>query len=553
MKFHFEKILLSTIVLFISNCASIKAPPGGPIDETPPSIVDIQPTSGTINLIDRKILVKFSEYMDENSFKNNISIFPKLEEGINYKFKGDEIILNLPQNLDSSKTYIIQLNRNIKDEHGVPLAAPIQLAYSSGSKISNGVIEGTVYGEDQKTIHLWKLNESENDSIFATSPDYKTDSDDNGHFSFGYLSSGKYKILAVDKSNSGLPLNTVRSAYGLHWKDSILLTEDDTVSNINMRMWKKPQELKLISGEWSNYNWGKLTFNNELPDSYDLSMNLKHDSNSIDYNYYIDALDKKNLIVQVKDSLTAEQVIVQIDSIIFESKVQLDSSTVNIQISQEADTSFLQLLSPQKVLTIIPNHIDGDDINLIFSKPVELLNDSILMPKLFFKDSIKIDISIKQKTPIHFVLNPNQNWEQNTIYKLEINRDGVNTKYGRGLKDSVQTISISIMKSMGFGGVVGKVVNLLNYNIVVELFSTKNPSLSRIADVNLESQFEFKTVPEGNYSLLFFEDSHKNMKYNFGEVYPPQSSEWFYMYPDTFEVRANWDTELNPIKLPEIK
>ena len=260
-------IFISGILIW--NCASIKSPPGGPIDEIPPTIIDIQPKNGTINMVERKIAIQFSEYMNESSFKNNISILPKLEYDFKYKFKGDEIVLSLPKSLDSSKTYIIQLNRNITDEHGVPLAKPIQLAYSTGSRISKSVIEGKVYGNEQSSLHLWKINGEGNDSLFATLPDYITDADINGFFSFSYLSSGNYIILSVDKNFAEMPLNTMRSAYGIYWQNSIALAEEDTVSNVNMRMWKKPQKLKLLNGEWSQYGSG-----NQLPKGKPLFLRL---------------------------------------------------------------------------------------------------------------------------------------------------------------------------------------------------------------------------------------------------------------------------------------
>ncbi len=77
--------------------------------------------------------------------------------------------------------------------------------------------------------------------------------------------------------------------------------------------------------------------------------------------------------------------------------------------------------------------------------------------------------------------------------------------------------------------------------------------MSHTSIVNSKSQFEFETIPEGNYSLYFFIDSDNNMKYNFGNTYPNIPSEWFYFYPDTFEVRANWETEIVPVILPENK
>ena len=62
-----DKLLFLFTALLIWQCASIKAPPGGPVDVTPPEILSVDPQSGTTNLDIRKIRIEFSEYMDENS------------------------------------------------------------------------------------------------------------------------------------------------------------------------------------------------------------------------------------------------------------------------------------------------------------------------------------------------------------------------------------------------------------------------------------------------------------------------------------------------------
>ena len=230
------------------ECASIKLPPGGDKDETPPEIVSIDPPTGSVNLINREIAVKFSEYMDENSFKVGVNVFPKLNSPIETEFRGDEIFLTLPDTLDDDKTYIIYLNRNIKDEHGIQLSNTFQLAYSTGDKISSGTITGQIYSTGPASVHLWKINSVDSDSILFTEPEYVTDMNKDGTYSFGYLSAGEYKVLAVDKSSAGLPLNTNRSGYGLFWQESINLADRDTLSNVNIRMNKEPQELKLLRG-----------------------------------------------------------------------------------------------------------------------------------------------------------------------------------------------------------------------------------------------------------------------------------------------------------------
>jgi hypothetical protein len=177
----------------------------------------------------------------------------------------------------------------------------------------------------------------------------------------------------------------------------------------------------------------------------------------------------------------------------------------------------------------------------------------LLALKLFKNDSIPVNVNIRQINPIQLQLVPSLQWEENEKYQLKINRESIITDSGRGLKDSVLTIKLRTTKSIGYGSVTGIISESAHFNLAVELFSAKNPSLSRTSFVNSKSQFEFKTIPEGNYSLYFFEDIDNDMKYSFGNAYLNIPCELFHFYPDTFEVRANWETEIAPIKLPEIK
>ncbi|NHZ86861.1 MAG: hypothetical protein GWP19_13470 [Planctomycetia bacterium] len=552
---HFKKYLFYLLLIFIYSCASIKVPPGGPVDETPPNIIAVKPLNGTTGLTSKKITVKFSEHMDEKSFKNNIQVFPRLTKPLDFKFKGDEVILTFPDSLDSDKTYIIYLNRNIKDEHRIPLAKTIQLAYSTGDKISSGIISGKVYGQGEKAVHLWKINDAAIDSLFATQPDYITDVSDDGFYSFSHLAPGNYQVLLIEKSATGLPLNTNLTGYGLHWQKKINLTEGDTLSNIDMRLWKKPEKLKLLRGEWSAFNWGRLVFNNDLPDGMTIKLRLESNKkvNSDSLLYYQDPINRKNLIVQTTDSIMTNSIKINIGSLKLGEELLLDSSEVSIQIPQEPDTSYLKILKPILNSQIVPNKVTNEKLDIIFSKPVKFSTDSILLPKLFKNDTIPVNVNLEQINPVQFQLNPILQWEENEKYQLKINREGIVTESGRGLKDSITIINLSTTKSIGFGMVNGKVSESTYLNLAVELFSTKNSSLSQTSFVNSDSQFEFKTIPEGDYLLYFFEDSDNDMKYSFGNAYPNVPSEWFYFYPDTFEIRANWETEIAPIKLPERK
>ena len=48
---------------------------------------------------------------------------------------------------------------------------------------------------------------------------------------------------------------------------------------------------------------------------------------------------------------------------------------------------------------------------------------------------------------------------------------------------------------------------------------------------------------------MFFQDKNKDNQISSGVISPYQPSEWFYYYPDTIDIRSNWELELNEIFL----
>ena len=74
-----NKIYYIPFLLFIS-CAAIMSPPGGAKDETPPELISTVPKNRATNYNGNQIELIFSEYIDENSIKDAITILPNLEE-----------------------------------------------------------------------------------------------------------------------------------------------------------------------------------------------------------------------------------------------------------------------------------------------------------------------------------------------------------------------------------------------------------------------------------------------------------------------------------------
>ncbi|GIS36145.1 MAG: hypothetical protein Ct9H90mP7_1530 [Candidatus Neomarinimicrobiota bacterium] len=63
-------------------------------------------------------------------------------------------------------------------------------------------------------------------------PLYVSEADDNGFFTFSYLSAGNYAVMAVERSASGLPIVPSRMMYGMSPKKIYNLVSNDVIENI---------------------------------------------------------------------------------------------------------------------------------------------------------------------------------------------------------------------------------------------------------------------------------------------------------------------------------
>ena len=174
------------------------------------------PADGSVYFTGGQVELIFSEYLKENSVDKSIRILPSLLEPPKIKYKGRVLWVDFPDSLMENQTYIISISRDLRDEHGVQLSQGLQIAYATGAEIDQGQISGKIYYDKPAAVHLWKIK-AENDltQFYKTSPDYVTDADDEGYYSFNYLSSGVYKLIGVDRSSAGLSLDPKRMIYGL--------------------------------------------------------------------------------------------------------------------------------------------------------------------------------------------------------------------------------------------------------------------------------------------------------------------------------------------------
>ena len=535
-------------LLFVS-CAAIMPPPGGPKDETPPELVKVTPPDGTTYFEGGKVELLFSEYLDESSYERAITVLPLLSQKPEIIFKGNRLIIDFPDSLSLNQTYIISISRDLSDEHKVKLSQGIQVAFSTGPKIDKGLISGLVDYEKDASLNLWKIQNG-NDSLafYKRIPDYVIDASSEGFYEFKFLSPGQYRIAAVDRLVAGTPIVPDRFVYGLSWVSNIELGSQDNIKNVNMKIPKMLGGIKMINAESLQGLWGRITFSESIGSLIN-EIQLKiidEDSLNQGANLFEDPNDNTKIYFLLDSTLNGS-VSLQLDETKKWNSTLIESGSIQLKMEPSIDTTDLTIIQPNAKYRLNPEEMNVKPLKIIFSNLVERGKDKYSI--ILLKDSVNIPYSLEWDSPIALNLLPHENWKPQTNYELQLLSKDFPPVFGRALKDSLTSINFKTSDYQGFGNLIINTISEEEENIVAKLEKMEKPYYTFRSVVNLDGETVLDKIPEGNYSLTFFQDSDNNMQYSYGTIDPYKSSEWFYNFQDTVKIRSNWDIELQEIKL----
>ena len=535
----------------VFSCAAIQAPSGGPKDETPPFLLYSTPATGAINFNQSVVQLFFSEYILEKSISDAISLLPKSDEPIKVNYKGKELIVKLPDSLLSEQTYILSINRNLKDENGVPLSEGIQLAFSTGNTIDKSKINGKLFSKEEASALLWKIRDSlDSEEFFLRQPDYTIDASEDGHFSFNYLSNGTYKILGLNRSKLNERLDPDYSIYGTSPMDVINIDSASTFKkDVNILIPKASKYIRVVNGKWVNSRRGKINFDAPINGKIDyIKVEITSGGNKILPNLFVENNKNNTLHFFIKDSLKSG--LNTIINVVPRDNAEysiIDSALISAKTKSNIDTSYLSIKDAEKMNNL---EIEEDQIrpfDFSFSKVLyNVIMDSALTLK---KDSVIIDFNLESLSPMHYRVIPKTNWIPNTDYNLFVIRDKLKMANTRGIKDSLLILNIKTSPFRKFGSLTGNLIEKYNEPLVARLSSLEKEQYFLDVFVNSNSSFKINKIPEGIYSLMFYNDRDENDYYSYGSLSPYQSSEWFEIIPDTISIRSNWDMEITNIKL----
>ncbi len=211
MQSNFRALYLFLMLLpwFAGGCASDRPPSGGPANTSPLQVM-FDPPPSSVNVSANRLRLTFNHYVAGQQLLDALVFSPSIGEfDIALDGRKAELVLDKP--LAPQQTYIITLDKNLKDIQGRTLPAPFTTAFSTGAVIDNGTISGKVINYDFSPANnalilafAERTDTHGQESLTTRKPDYLIQAETSGAFSFNHIANGLYRIIAVNDQNNDL-------------------------------------------------------------------------------------------------------------------------------------------------------------------------------------------------------------------------------------------------------------------------------------------------------------------------------------------------------------
>lgn len=554
-------MLFLLLLLINVSCAIPVMPTGGPVDKTPPTILEAQPVSESVNVASDFIRLVFDEYIDQASFAQSVSMTPAFDRPLEYRWKKKRVDIRFPEPLRENTTYILTIDTNLKDVNRVALTEPITLAFATGPVINRGRINGRVVdalagkGVSTFDVYAYALPDSSAPDSLPERPDYRTQTDQSGAFKFDYMSEQPYFVIALQDRNRNrkpdgtepfavpaTPAITADSA-AVQTELTWLITTTDTIppelqrvrplSNRRFQL-RLSESIQMLSRDPANWSIRDSVSNQNYPVE----------------SVYLLPEDPKQIYLKTP-TLFASQHIVIPGGLADSSGNPVRTAPVNFTPSSSTDTLQLRfngfypkdLKRNEQGAYLLP---PGQQAGLYFNQPANELETFVTI-----SDSAGQAQAFTAQT------------QNGTIYSLTAQLgaplapfDVLVSGTGVGLPDTTFKRTFQHISPDGLGELGGVVTS--NDSLgqpVIELYPAEAKSLAELVSITMPDstgRFVFSSLPDkAQYRFRAFFDKNNNQRWDGGQLIPYQNAEAITWYSDSLQVRARWEQALpDTLRIP---
>ncbi len=552
-----SKIYPLIIILLLAGCADPRLPTGGPPDKTPPALETTIPEPETVNFTDTSVRFTFSEYVDQASFTRAFSMTPEPEGRLRFKWRKRRVEIRFPEALRENTTYVLTIDKNLRDSRGLALTTPIIFAFSTGPVINKGRLSGRVLEPAQGNaapgfdVFAYALADSAALDSLPERPAYRTQTDDNGRFSLSYLNEQPYFVLALQDRNRSLRPDA-NEPFAVPPVPAIDADEDSTAT-AGLPPWLVanrdtiPPEVQRVRPRSSRRFIVRFSeaiqLTSRASENWLLADSASGQSVGVEAVYLFD--DDPRQVYLRTDSLAATPHRLRPDAALTDSSGNpVRTDTLSFTPTTAADTLRLRFLG------FLPDDAAADPLvlpptaapGLRFNEPmpatrlaeIVTAQDSTGQPLSFDAETANGTTYRLRFTP---ALAPG--------HRAEIRVDGSQA----GGVDTVYTRVFQRIAERDLGSLSGiAATDDTSGVLVIELYATDAPTApSPYALTNPDSTgaFLFDNLPEGPYRFRLFIDRNGNGRWDGGQILPYQPAEPVIWNTEEASVRPRWDSALS--------
>jgi len=559
-------LALALTVVFMSRCANVVTPAGGPKDEKPPVVLEASPANHSTNFKGKSIHLTFDEFITLNNASANVLISPPLKKKPTYRSSGKTVTIRFEEPLKPETTYSINFGEAIKDLHEGNVFKGYTYIFSTGETIDSLTLKGKVLSAEtlkpSEGFYVG-LYTTESDTVTL---DYVTMTDKEGKFELSGLADKEYRFFVLKDGNSNLLYDLPNEEVGFYpevvrpYYDKAVLKTDtlglatDTTGVIATAPMIEKNLSYVILTNIEEDSIQKL-FKKELVEAGLLRFVFRYPAENVSITTLEELPDTFN-ILQVYSARK--------DTVLWYFTPNKDSLWISINDGVNiSDTTHISLKPRESVnkrrnkkkaeetpkYLTVGNNLKGGKLKpeqplvLKFTEPVTRLNVHDTTWYIVDNDTVINKLNFIQADEYGYTFQLDKTLEPEKKYHI-IFPDS--TFFGfHGLTNDTTKISFSVQEESLFGNIYLTIEMPADVpQLIVELIDEKDKVIDRqIITHTQEVAFEY--LEPAKYKLKAILDLDANQVWSPGNFKKKVIPEKVIFYDNVLEVRANWDIDLD--------
>ena len=582
---YIKAYVLLLLFLFISACAKVGSPSGGPRDRTPPVVLKTIPEANSTNFKGRRIIITFDEYVVLDNINENLIISPPLSSRPKVWLKGKSVIVDILEDLREDYTYTFNFQNAIKDNNEGNILEGYKFVISTGSVLDSLSVTGNVYYAENleipEKIFVLMHNNLADTAVRKILPDYIGTIDRFGYFRIDNLRPGIYKLYALKDADNNKRYNLDDEEFAFlnipievsadsSWipvvKDTTAISKPfPEITTARQNTQAKDADTIALTGENKLFMFKKAitarylkstqrTLKNRLEFIFSLptdDMPVEFSLSDVAENSFIieQSLNKDTLLVWLTDSTLIETNLLAAtikypftDSI---GAVVYKTDTINMRYV-EARTPRGGTTVRRASLTISNNSSGGlkPGQKFVLRSETPLIEPDTSFMRLFEiseKDTSKISFSLQKDsvTMTRYIVETELFSEKKYFFVADSGafRDIYDT-----CSDSIGVV-FSVKSADSYGKLSFNIQNIEEETIIVQLLDKTEAKVIMEKQISENGKVEFPLLDPGTYRAKIIFDADNDGKWTSGDFDKKRQPEHVTYYPDEIEVKANFEIE----------